>query len=355
MGTRTRIDWRQCAERLAAAVPRERLHPAVLAWAEQSRANEPWVAAFSGGADSLAMLLLLWAHWPERRKRLAAVHFNHRLRGLAAEADEKFCATVCRALRIRLRAGKWKRRTAARAPSEAEAREVRHEFFGVELQRLRARALWFGHQQDDVAETMLMRLARGSGTGGLAAPRPVQRMPDGRVHLRPLLALKKREIAAALKRAGATWCEDATNARPDYLRNRVRHAVLPAWRRATGDRDALAGAAWSRELLEDDDAALEHWLAELAPVGKDGSLSLRRLAGKPRGLVRRALREWLARNRVGAGLSRQALETLLQDVMRGRRTRHSVGATALAEIGRVRAVIVRSGGKMRRGFHRRLN
>ena len=81
-----------CATRLAAAIPRARLHPAVLAWAEKSSARATWSVAFSGGADSLALLLLLWAHWPERRARLRALHFNHRLRGRAADADEKFRA-----------------------------------------------------------------------------------------------------------------------------------------------------------------------------------------------------------------------------------------------------------------------
>ncbi|HVU23821.1 MAG TPA: tRNA lysidine(34) synthetase TilS, partial [Opitutus sp.] len=283
------------------------------------------------------------------------LHFNHGLRGRAAAGDEEFCARVCRSLRVGFRAGRWKRPHGAARPSEAEARAARHGFFAAELQRRKARTLWLGHQQDDVAETLFMRLARGSGAGGLAAPRPVQRMPGGRLHVRPLLALKKSEIAAALTEAGATWREDATNARPDFLRNRVRGAVLPAWRRACGERDALAGAALSRELLEEDDTALEHWLMELGPVGKDGSLSLRRLAGKPRGLVRRAVHAWLARNRVGAGLSRQAFNALLEDVMRGRVTRHSVGAGVLAEIGRTRARIARSGGKNRHGFHRRLN
>jgi tRNA(Ile)-lysidine synthase len=365
MRVRKSIDWRKCAERLAAAVPRERLHRAVLEWADKSRAGERWAVAFSGGADSLALVLLLWAHWPERRGKLVALHFNHRLRGWAAEEDERFCERVCRALRIGFVRGVWERmpggggRSAfAKATadkkarptgadqrgmkvSEAEAREARHAFFAGELTRMRARALWLGHQQDDIAETMLMRLARGSGTGGLAAPRPVQAMPGGRVHLRPLLTLKKSEIAVALKSAGATWREDATNRQRHFLRNRVRRDVLPAWRRAAGERDALAGAALARELLDEDDAALEAWLAELAPVAKDGSLLLRRLRGRPRAMVRRAVHLWLARNRAGQGLSRQALAALIDDVMRGRLTRHSVGAELLAEIGRTRARLVR--------------
>ena len=89
------------------------------------------------------------------------------------------------------------------------------------MKQRKIRLLWLGHQQDDIAETMLMRLARGSGSAGLAAPRPRQAMSDGRFHLRPLLTLKKAKIVAALRAAGASWREDATNARGDFFRNRI--------------------------------------------------------------------------------------------------------------------------------------
>ena len=97
------------------------------------------------------------------------------------------------------------------------------------MKKAKARLLWLGHQQDDIAETLLMRLARGSGTGGLAAPRPAQELSDGRLHLRPMLSLKKAEITTALKQAGAVWREDASNASGDHFRNRIRARVLPAW------------------------------------------------------------------------------------------------------------------------------
>ncbi len=259
------------------------------------------------------------------------LHFNHRLRGAAARADAVFCERVAAALGLRWRGGEWKE--VPEKASEAAARAARQAFFAEELKALGAHALWLGHQQEDIAETMLMRLARGSGAAGLAAPRPVQRMGGERVNLRPLLTLKKSEIVAGLKAVGATWREDATNADGSFFRNRIRRDVVPAWRKAAAERDALAAAALSRELLDEDDEALGAWLRELAPITRTGALSRRRLAGKPRALVRRALLGWLAAEGVGGVLSRQAFTALLDDVMRGRKTRHSLGAGGFAEIG----------------------
>jgi tRNA(Ile)-lysidine synthase len=180
-----------------------------------------------------------------------------------------------------------------------------------------------------------MRLARGSGTAGLAAPRPAQAMPGGRWHLRPLLTLQKAEIVSALRQAGAAWREDASNAGGDYFRNRVRRDVLPAWQQAA-ERDALGGAALSRELLEEDDTALEAWLAEVRPLAADGSLSLDKIAGKPRALVRRALHRWLLAQPATIRISRQAFDALLRDVQSGRTTRHSLGRDGFAVIGKGR-------------------
>lgn len=333
--------WKVAAERLAAAIPRERLHPAVVRWADAS-GDEPWAVAFSGGADSLALVLLIWAHWPKRRRKLRVLHFNHRLRGRAATEDERFCRRVCAGLKVTLRVGRWK--GAPAEASEAEARTARMTFFREEMEWAAARALWTGHQQEDVAETMLMRIARGSGISGLAAPRPVQRMGDGHVHVRPLLTVAKREIEAALTAAKVRWRVDASNAERTFLRNRMRHDVLPAWRAAVAGRDAMAGAALSRQLIEEDDEAMEFWADEVRAISARGELRWTRLAGKPRGLVRRVLLRWLAQHGKAGILSRQGFETLLDDVSRGRRTRHSLGKDALAEIGRAAVRIVAKAG-----------
>lgn len=322
--------WRGRAAVVAALLPVEKWHPAVLGLLAQHprRLGSPWAVAFSGGADSLSLLLALWGLAQIHRRRLLALHFNHRLRGREAAADERFCRQVCHGLGVRFVAGRWRR--APERPSEEEARLARFAFFDAALRRAGARVLWLGHHQNDIAESILMRLARGSGTAGLAAPRPVQRV-QGRLHLRPLLTFKKHDLVAALRRASAPWRDDATNATDVHFRNRIRHHVLPAWEAAAA-RDVLAGAALARDLMEEDDSALEAWLAELRPERSGGALDLGLLKCRPRALVRRALRRWLAEHPLAGDLSRQGFEDLLEAIMAGRPTRRSLGRHGFAII-----------------------
>jgi tRNA(Ile)-lysidine synthase len=331
---RRSIDWPAAALALAARLPAGLLHPAAVAWAGKSPRSERWAIAFSGGADSLALLLLLWAHFPERRSRLVVLHFDHRLRGAESAADARFCRRVCASLGLPLVAGRWVAGRGSR--SEGAARAGRFAFIEREMSRRRLRVLLLGHQQDDVAETMMMRLARGSGTAGLAAPRAIHAMAaggatQGRLHVRPLLGLKKAEIARALRACGATWREDSSNAKGAHFRNRLRRDVIPRWVRAS-ERDALAGAALSRELLEEDDRALEAWVDSLKALGADGSLSASRLSGKPRAVARRALHRWLLNQPRAGELSRKGFDALLRALERGEPARHSLGSEGFATL-----------------------
>lgn len=313
--------------RLRELIAVERLHPAVQAWTRDRAAAETWAVALSGGADSVALLCLVRAHWPERK--LAVLHFNHRLRGRAADGDEAFCRRLCRELGVSIHVARWRR--PAGPVSEERARRARLAFFEKVVAKTGSAALWTGHQVDDVAETMLMRLGRGSGPAGLAAPRPVQRF-GARWNLRPLLHLNRDELRGALAEAGLGWREDATNEGDAFLRNRVRHQVLAAWRRADAGRDVALGAALARERCEEDDTALEQWVDEIGAVTKAGRLSLGRLQGKPRGVWRRALQRWLGVVPHGSDLSRQGFEQLLGAVERGRATRFSLGVRGFAVV-----------------------
>jgi tRNA(Ile)-lysidine synthase len=164
----------------------------------------------------------------------------------------------------------------------------------------------------------------------LAAPRPVQVFADKRVFLRPLLTIKKVELVAILHAVKCEWREDETNAHADFFRNRVRATVLPAWQQAAG-RDACAGAALARELLEEDDQALELWVDRLKLLHR-GVLDLHGLKGAPRAVVRRALHRWLLSVQPQSDLSRRGFEILLSAVSLARPTRFSLGASHFAVI-----------------------
>jgi len=193
-------------------------------------------------------------------------------------------------------------------------------------------ALWLGHQQNDIAESMLMRLARGSGLNGLLAPRPVQSLAIRRVHVRPLLSLSKEAILTHLRSAGIVWREDASNQLGAHLRNRIRNLVIPSWQAADPTRDLLAGVAHARELLEEDAEALDAW-ADQIPVQVNHCLELDPIRNLPKAVVRRILHSWRLKLGTRCGeISRQTFEVLLESVLKGRPTRISLGRRGFAVI-----------------------
>jgi tRNA(Ile)-lysidine synthase len=323
---RESIDWAVRAWALSRTFPVGRLHPRVVARMNSAPSGARWHVAFSGGADSLALLLLLRAHWPERRGGLVALHFDHRLRGAESDADVAFCREVCNALDIHLEVGTadWPR--GAEGISEADARDARMGFFKQAMSEVGVALLFLGQQKNDVAETMLMRLARGSGAGGLAAPRPIARH-GAATHMRPLLTLAHAEIVDALRTAGLEWREDATNEGDRFFRTRVRASVIPAIESAS-PADFLDAAAASRELLEEDDDALEQWADRVAPDRGANPLQAAPLRDCPRAVARRVLQRWLLAQGGEGTLGRVAFDELLSDVLGGATFRRSAGETA---------------------------
>jgi tRNA(Ile)-lysidine synthase len=310
-------------EQPASLFDRAALHPASLAVLDASaQRGENWLIAFSGGADSLALLLTVSALWPQQRERVIAAHFNHALRGAESDADEIFCEQIARENRIEFVTGKWIQ--APKAASEAEARAERFEFFSRVAREKNCHVLLTGHHLNDVLETFFMRLARGASSAGLAAPRPVRLWREetnavandaaeaDRFIVRPLLSQPADEIRRRLTAIGRVWREDASNQTADFLRNRIRSDVVPAWLRATG-QGAYAGAALTRAWLEEDDAALESWLDQLGIQEVVTRLPLEPLKEKPRALRRRALRRW----RGAETLSRAGFDVLMELIEKG--------------------------------------
>jgi tRNA(Ile)-lysidine synthase len=195
--------------------------------------------AVSGGADSTALLRLLLALRSELGIVVSVVHFNHKLRGADSDQDEAFVAALSREhkLEFHTNSADVKAEAAARSLSvEAAARELRYEFF-QQLVRPDGKGhspldkVATGHTLDDQAETVLLRVIRGTGLRGLAGIYPVVDLEDdeeviGQV-IRPLLAVRHQELTQYLNEIGQAWREDSSNRDPKFTRNRVRQVLLP--------------------------------------------------------------------------------------------------------------------------------
>ncbi|HBP37399.1 MAG TPA: tRNA lysidine(34) synthetase TilS, partial [Clostridiales bacterium] len=187
------------------------------------------VAGISGGADSLALLLLLERQRKPLGLQLIAAHVNHGLRGLSADEDEAFVRSWCEKLAVPC----FCRRVDLVALAagwgiglEEAGRRVRYGFFDeIAPQALIALA----HHSDDQAETLLLHLGRGCGLDGLVGMKP----RSGRV-VRPLLGQTRQAIEAWLTGQSVAWRRDESNSELFALRNRLRLQVLPVWQTALG-------------------------------------------------------------------------------------------------------------------------
>ena len=181
--------------------------------------------AVSGGADSTALLAALADLRETLGFRAVVLHVDHGLRPDSHD-DARFVEALaarfglpCHTLRARIR-----RRP--RESLEMAARRTRLAFFARMTRALGLDAIATGHHADDVAETFIMRMARGAGPEGLAGLKPVSHV-DGITFIRPLLGLRDADLRTYLRRRGLTWREDSTNADTSILRNKVRHVILP--------------------------------------------------------------------------------------------------------------------------------
>ena len=243
-----------------------------------------WGVGVSGGADSVALLRLA-----ARRRDVTPIvlHLDHAARPESA-ADAAYVADLAATLNLEHRAHRLEAAAAA-ADREARWRRARLAFFADSMRTHVLRGVLLAHHADDLAETIALRLLRGSprsGTAGLAPLRPVARVAGIELR-RPLLAVRRRRLRSFLRRIGQPWREDATNARPVTPRNRLR-AMLDDG--ATGALLDLAAAA----------ASAEDWLDAATPIWPAAIPCEATLI--PEILRRRAARRWL----VSAGVPESA-------------------------------------------------
>lgn len=285
------------------------------------------LCAVSGGADSMYLL--------ERLRELgypvAAAHYDHGLRGEASKADAAFVRDWCRERGVPFIGGAGDAAACARENRlgvEEAARKLRYAFLESAADALSAAVIATAHTADDNAETVVMRLTRGAGAKGLGGIPPVR----GRL-VRPMLDTTRGEVEAYLAARGIPHVEDETNAEDDYLRNRIRHRVIPLLREENpGFVDAVGRAA---RLLREDEEYLDGLAAAfLAENLRGDTLPADRLSALPRPVARRVLR------RLAGDLSLRHVDALLALAASG------VGAAGVPGL-RVEA----SEGVMRFGAH----
>ena len=227
------------------------------------KAGERVCVAVSGGADSVALLVGFVKANTGREALgvvLSAAHVHHGLRGAEADGDEALVRTLCEQLNVPLTV--FRVDTAARQIAEGEgleeaARELRYNA----LQGLDVDVIATAHTLDDQAETVVMKLLRGSWTEGLGGISSVVRWAGKSRLVRPLLGVRRVEVESFLRIQDRQWREDSSNRDVTLTRNRVRHELMPVLRRFNPGVDALLA---NMAIIARDEEA--HWETEMAKI-----------------------------------------------------------------------------------------
>lgn len=268
----------------------------------------PVAVAYSGGADSTALLHACVQRWPGQ---VLAVHVHHGLQA-AADSFEAHCRAVCASWGVPLAVAHVDARAKAGQSPEDAARQHRYAALtraAVTEFPVPAASVALAQHADDQVETLLLALSRGAGVAGLAAM-PAQWSKDDLTWFRPLLAVSGADLRVYLQERDIPWVEDPTNAEDAYMRNRIRHHVLPALGQVFPQfRDTFARSAAhaaQAKTLQTDLAILD-----LKTVGSPPNIkALQRLSGPRQANV---VRHWLLQE-YGATPSAAQLQELLRQV-----------------------------------------
>ena len=304
------------------------------------------ILAVSGGADSTALMLVAqrWRHRRARGPDLVVATVDHGLRP-GSRAEAKVVGTLARRLGLSHKILAW-RGAKPKTGIEAAARQARYRLLTELARRVGAEAIVTAHTLDDQAETVLMRLAAGSGPAGLAGMRR-RDVRDGVVVLRPLLGVRKARLVATLARAGIAWAEDPMNADAAFARPRLRAAgAVLAREGLTPERMGRLAERMAR--YEDAvAAAVETARMHVADPQRPGRLDGRALIAVPEEIALRILGEQIVVAGASCGAQKplrlQRLEALWHElrvaVAAGRATRRTL-AEALVTVDRDGAVLI---------------
>ncbi|MDR1433049.1 MAG: tRNA lysidine(34) synthetase TilS [Puniceicoccales bacterium] len=253
--------------------------------------------ACSGGSDSIFLVKHVLEKFPGLRLRAVILHFNHALRGEDSDGDEEFVKIFARNNGVAFRSERLKNHP--RNISEGTLRSCREEFFTRAMEALHSKVLLLGHQKDDVAETLLMRMLRASGTDGLSAPRALTIFKNFRVKLRPLLNFTKEDIKTRLRASHVEWRTDGSNFENDFLRNKIRNFILPQLQNAAGGIDVFSNLMAAKKNIEEADDAVAFVAGEwLRGKNLNGSLEITGLESLPAAVSKKIFAKFLSANSI---------------------------------------------------------
>lgn len=213
--------------------------------------------ACSGGCDSVFLVKYLLDNFKNIRSRLVLLHYNHNLRGEYSDGDEDFVRKFSIEKGLKFYSEKL-----GKTPvhvTEGVLRDHRNDFFSRAMRKFNSKILVTGHQKDDVAETLLMRLVRASGISGLSAPREVTVFSDDTIRIRPLVDISKSEIKMRLTESGIKWREDASNDYNDFFRNKIRNLIIPKLQEFSESRNVIDSLCLAKKNIEEADDAVEYF------------------------------------------------------------------------------------------------
>jgi tRNA(Ile)-lysidine synthase len=303
------------------------------------RAGDRLAVAVSGGADSVALLCLLLELRSELGMVLSVAHVNHKLRGEESEEDARIVGELARQHGLELHTREAPFDPARDSGIEAAARKLRYDFFRELAREGRVAKIATAHTLDDQAETVLLRIFRGTGIRGLAGIHlRIVFEERGRAFgevVRPLLGFRRTALQEFLREREQNWREDSSNRDLAFLRNRVRHQLLPLISEEFGE----AAIEHMSELAEIARAEEAHWDSghpEVAAPGKGASgetrqaasLRVEELLALPLAAQRRLVRAWLATHAPDLSISFRLIEETLE-LARGSAERKSLKKRSL--------------------------
>jgi tRNA(Ile)-lysidine synthase len=269
------------------------------------KVSQTLAVAYSGGADSTALLHAAAAQWPGR---VIAIHVHH---GLQAAADEfvRHCEAACGAIHVPLHVVYVDAKNASGESPEDAARKARYAALAGKATELSLETIALAQHADDQVETLLLALSRGAGVAGLAGM-PAEFERFGVRFVRPLLGLGAQEIRDELRARGIAYIDDPTNSDLAYTRNKIRHRLLPVLAEVFPQyRETFARSARNMALAQE---TLAQAATELiATVGSPPNIAL--LQALPRASQGNLLRHWL-KTQFGVTGSEAQMNELLDQI-----------------------------------------